>query len=82
MPIEGPTTTLYGDNMSVILNCTLPSSNLKKKHNAIAYHKVRESVAAKIIKLVHVPIKDNIADILTKPLGPKMHYPIMKRLLV
>jgi hypothetical protein len=27
-----------GDNMSEVLNTTVPSSVLKKKHDAIAYH--------------------------------------------
>jgi hypothetical protein len=35
--LEGPTLML-GDNMSVALNTAVPSSVLKKKHNAIAYH--------------------------------------------
>jgi hypothetical protein len=29
---------MLGDNMSVVLNSSVPSSVLKKKHNAIAYH--------------------------------------------
>ena len=33
------------------------------------------------IKLFHVHSKENIADILTKPLGPQQHYPIMKQYL-
>jgi hypothetical protein len=39
---------MLGDNMSVVLNTTVPSSVLKKKHNAIAYHRVREAIAARI----------------------------------
>ena len=39
--------TLLGDNQIVITSCSLPSSNLKKKHNAIAYHRIRE--ATKVI---------------------------------
>ena len=50
MPVEGPDTILC-DNKSAVLNTTLPSSTLKKKHNAIAYHKTREAVAANIIKI-------------------------------
>jgi hypothetical protein len=34
--LDGPSLML-GDNMSVVLNTTVPSSVLKK-HNAIAYH--------------------------------------------
>jgi hypothetical protein len=62
-------TTMYGDNMSVVLNTTVPSSQLKKKHNAISYHHIREAIAAKIIRFAHIlPSSQNIADILTKPL--------------
>ena len=63
--LDGPSQVLC-DNKSVVLNMTLPSSTLKKKHNAIAYHRVRESVAAHVIKVNHIDGKANIADILTK----------------
>jgi Reverse transcriptase (RNA-dependent DNA polymerase) len=67
VPVHGPT-TMYGDNMAVVLNTTVPSSQLKKKHNAIAYHRVREAIAGNIVRLAHIPSEENIADILTKPL--------------
>ena len=77
--VKGPV-VLLGDNMSVIQNCSLPSSQLKKKHNAIAYHKIRECVATGIIKLGHVGTEENVADLCTKPLnGPKLHA-MMKRI--
>ena len=66
-------TLLFGDNKSVIMNTTLPSSNLKKKHSAIAYHRVHEAVAAEVINLVHVPGVTNISDVLTKPLNGSTH---------
>ena len=78
--IDGPA-LLLGDNKSVVDNCTLPSSTLKKKHNAIAYHRIREAVAANVIKLGHIPSKENIADMLTKALGTNLHYPHMKTYL-
>lgn len=65
--INGPSMML-GDNNSVILNTTLPSSMLKKKHNAVSYHRVREAIAARIIMFVHIPSEENLADVLTKPL--------------
>jgi hypothetical protein len=43
---------MLGDNISVFLNTTVPSSVLKKKHNAIAYHRVREAIAERIINEV------------------------------
>ncbi len=63
------------DNEAVVKNTTLPLSSLKKKHNAIAYHKVREAVAAGIIKVTHCRGKFNRADIMTKPLpGHELYY--------
>jgi hypothetical protein len=67
IPLDGPALML-GDNMSVVLNTTVPSSPLKKKHNAIAYHRVREAIAAGVIRFAHVPSTENIADVMTKPL--------------
>ncbi len=48
--IEGPT-IMYGTNQSVVINTTMPNSTLKKRHNALIYHRVREAVAAGIISL-------------------------------
>jgi len=64
-----PSSLLLGDNMSVVLNTTIPSSALKKKHLACNYHKVRESIAAKFINFAHIRSEDNMADLLTKPLS-------------
>jgi hypothetical protein len=63
------TSSVLSDNQALIINTQLPSSNLKKKHNAVAYHKCREAVAAKVIRTGHIRGLCNIADILTKPLG-------------
>ena len=65
VPVEEES-LLLGDNMSVVLNTTIPSSPLKKKHNAVAYHRVCEAIAAGIIKFAHIDSSENIADILTK----------------
>ena len=48
IPIDG-SVSVFCDNMSVVMNTTRPESTLKKKHNAIAYHRVRKAVAAGII---------------------------------
>jgi hypothetical protein len=66
---------MLGDNMSVVLNTSVPSSVLKKKHNAIAYHRVREAIAAKAMRFAYVKSHENVSDILTKPLSnEKFHY--------
>jgi hypothetical protein len=54
VPITSPP-VLLGDNRAVVLNTTVPSSMLKKKHHAIAYHKVRESIATRIVRFIHTP---------------------------
>mmetsp|Transcript_2147 Transcript_2147/g.3296 ORF Transcript_2147/g.3296 Transcript_2147/m.3296 type:complete len:227 (+) Transcript_2147:4733-5413(+) len=70
VPIDGEVNT-FCDNDSVVKNVTNPASTLSKKHNAIAYHKVRESVAAGTQRIAYEPGRYNVADILTKILsGP------------
>jgi hypothetical protein len=72
--LDGPALML-GDNMSVVLNTSVPSSVLKKKHNAIAYHRVREAIAAKVMRFAYVKSDENVSDILTKPLSDEnFHY--------
>ena len=60
---------LVGDNMAVVLNTTIPSSTLKKKHLACNYHKIRETIAVGIIDFRHIETGDNLSDIATKPLN-------------
>ena len=60
---------MVGDNMLVVLSTTLPSSAIKKKHLSCNYHRIREAVAGGIIDFGHIDTKDNLADVLTKPLG-------------
>ncbi len=68
IPINGPT-NVYCDNHGVVVNSSKPESTLKKKHNAIAYHRVREAAAAQTIRIAKEDGTTNIADLLTKPLG-------------
>lgn len=72
IPIDGATNT-FCDNAAVVINSTAPESTLKKKHNAIAYHRVREAVASGTIRIAKEDGETNIADILTKSLpGPRL----------
>jgi hypothetical protein len=77
VPVDGPA-IMYGDNQSVVLNTTVPSSVLKKKHHACAYHRVREAIAAKIIILRHIRSTENFADLLTKPLAGETFHKLIK----
>jgi hypothetical protein len=67
IPIDGPT-NVFCDNNSVVTSTSQPEVTLSKKHNGIAYHKCREAVASKMIRVAHWPGDQNYADLLTKPL--------------
>jgi hypothetical protein len=72
IPISGPS-YIYCDNNSVVINSSSPASTLKKKSNSIAYHCVRESVAADEQRVTYESTHTNLADLLTKPLNGGMH---------
>ncbi len=65
VPIDGHA-HMRVDNMSVVKNSSVPESVLKKKSNSIAYHFVRESVAARIARVAYEESGNNKADMLTK----------------
>jgi hypothetical protein len=73
IPIDGPT-NVFCDNEAVVKNASVPESTLKKKHNAIAYHRVREAIAAGTIRISKEHTSTNVADIFTKLLpSPTLH---------
>ena len=70
IPLDGET-NVFCDNESVFKNSTQPESVLKKKHNAVAYHRTREAQAAGLVRIAWEEGETNLADILTKLLpGP------------
>jgi hypothetical protein len=77
--IDTPTYT-YGDNLAVIHNVSQPESTIKKKHNSVCYHAVRESVAMGELMCTHEASIHNPADIATKALpgGEKRDYLVGK----
>ena len=79
VPIDGPA-QVFCDNEAVVKNTSNPESSLNKKHLACAYHKVRESVAAKIMIIFFERGETNLADLLTKALPPVKRKQIMRGL--
>ncbi|KAL7580569.1 hypothetical protein ACA910_003691 [Epithemia clementina (nom. ined.)] len=79
VPIQEKT-YMFGDNKSVITSGTLPHSLLNKRHNALAYHRVREAVAANIIGFYWIDSKNNQADILSKHWDNASVHPTIKEL--
>jgi hypothetical protein len=52
---------------------------LKKKLNAIAYHRVRKAIAAKVLRFAYIWSEENASDILTKSLrNDKFDYLVKK----
>jgi hypothetical protein len=58
-----------GDNISVVCNTTVPPSVLKKKHNEIAYHRVRDVFSARIMSFACIKSGGNVSDVWTKLLS-------------
>jgi hypothetical protein len=71
----------FCDNNSVVQNVTTPESTLNKKHNAIAYHKVRECVAMKALHIYFQRGKYNCSDVLTKFLPSDAHFRCCENIL-
>ena len=65
VPVKGAT-AICGDNLGMIISCTEPDSELKKKYVAISYHKLRESAVARIVNPLKVCTPVNRADIIIK----------------
>jgi hypothetical protein len=63
--VIGPT-ILFGDNRSVVGSATVPQSKLGKRHVALSFHRVREAVAAGVLRFEWIESGENPADILSK----------------
>ena len=80
VPLDGPA-WMFGDNQSVITSSTIPHSKLSKRWNALSYHRVRESVAAGILRFHFIDSKENPSDILTKATDYNTAWPHVGTLL-
>ena len=58
---------IYGDNISVLYNTTMPLSMMKKKSKSIAYHFVREVTARDKCRTAYIDTNANQSGLLTKP---------------
>ena len=61
MPIH-----IFSDSKSAVDNVTIPGSPLKKKHECIHYHKLREGIVVGDWEIFHMDGKENPSDINTK----------------
>ena len=68
VPVPEPAAVLC-DNQGVVKNASIPESALSKWHNAINYNIVRESVAARVLRVGKEDGATNLADAFTKLLA-------------
>ena len=81
VPISGPA-RIFCDNESVVKSSSFPESTLKKKHCSIAYHKVREAVAAGKQLIYYEHTSSNLADLFTKVLSYSKRSGLVDAILV
>ena len=64
VPIMG-SSYMFGDNESVVNSSMKIDAKLHKRHNALLFHRVRESIAAGVCNFFFLPGEFNPADILS-----------------
>ena len=74
--------SLFGDNRSVVTSATLPHSTLTKRHNILAFHRVREAIAAKLMAFYWIQSAYNLSDMLSKHCDHPSVYPMILKLLI
>ena len=57
---------MFGDNKSVVDSSMTPHAKIHKRHVALSFHRVREAIAAKIIRYHFIIGNINPANILSK----------------
>ena len=57
------TSIILGDKKSVVYSEMIPRYRLKKRHNILTFHRVREDVAAGIIVMYHLDSYENPSDV-------------------
>ncbi len=68
IPING-LANVFCDNKAVYKNASFAESTLKKKHNSIAFHKVRECTAVSVLIVHKEEMGSNLADLFNKGLS-------------
>ena len=72
---------MIGENEYVVNSYNNPEGKLHKRHNALSWHRVRESIAAKILYFIHIPGAINPSDMLSKQWGYQQTWTQLQALL-
>ena len=73
----GAKSFLFRDNRSVVTSATPPHSTLTKRHNILAFHRVREAIAAKLMSFYWIQSAYNLSDMLSKHWDHPTVYPMI-----
>ena len=74
-------TYMFGNNESDVGSSSVPHACLHKRHILLSFHQVREAIAVKIVKFIHIPGVSNPADILSKAWGYSQVWSVLKPIL-
>ena len=81
VPLDVPA-NVHCDNKGVVQNMSIPESALSKKHSAINYHLIQESIAAGILHIGKEDTQTNIVDAFTKLLPYSQKYQLLRGVLL
>ena len=62
-------TPLLCDNQGALYLSVSTKNHIKIKHIALRYHYIRDTIKDKLVNLLYVSTKEQLADVMTKPLG-------------
>ena len=80
IPVPDPS-NIFCDNKSLYKNVSIAKFTLKKKHNLICFHCLRECVAVGILVVHKVDSSFNLSDLLTKSLPAHDRVELQKRIM-
>jgi hypothetical protein len=80
VPIKG-STTMFGNNESVVNSASIPHARIHKRHTTLSFHHVPKGIATGVAKFHHVRSAHNPADVLSKLWSHKQAWPLLKPLL-
>ena len=69
---------IFGDNIPSILLSKNPEFYKRAKHIEVKYHYCREQYLEGNILITYIPTKENVSDLLTKPLLTSTHQTLIK----
>ena len=71
---------IFMDNQGAMALAKKSTTTNRSKHIDIRYHFLQDAVAKQKVKLNYIPTQDQLADILTKPLGPTRFQYLLNRI--